>query len=163
VSRTGETLTLTLVGAAAGIAFVVRDHMHTPFDPAFERAGAEHAIDPNLLRGFARVESSFKADAVNVNANGTRDLGLMQINERTAAALNVPADRLFDPEVAIATAARLIKSLRIELGEKLSLHSLIAAYNAGSPSVIRRGITNTLYVSNVLYHTELYALGRMFA
>jgi soluble lytic murein transglycosylase-like protein len=46
----------------------------------FEEAGAIYRVSPQLLWAIAKVESNFNASAVNRNANGSHDVGLMQIN-----------------------------------------------------------------------------------
>lgn len=46
----------------------------------FEEAGAIYGVSPQLLWAIAKVESNFNASAVNRNANGSHDVGLMQIN-----------------------------------------------------------------------------------
>lgn len=46
----------------------------------FEEAGAIYRISPQLLWAIAKVESSFNPSAMNRNANGSYDYGLMQIN-----------------------------------------------------------------------------------
>jgi soluble lytic murein transglycosylase-like protein len=159
-----KTVLLTLAAASVGVGFIVANHIRTPFDHLFDEAGKKYAIDPNLLRAIARKESGMSPSAVSpLNKNGTRDIGLMQINETTADSLKVPRTKLPDPAVSIDTAARLLVSLRKELGAKLTLHTLVASYNAGAPAIKARGIFNPLYVADVLQHHQLYTLGRMFA
>lgn len=46
----------------------------------FEEAGQKYSLPAEVLRAVAKTESGFNARAVNVNTNGSRDLGLMQIN-----------------------------------------------------------------------------------
>jgi len=41
-------------------------------------------ISMDIYRAIAKVESNFNPYAINVNKNGTVDIGLMQINESTA-------------------------------------------------------------------------------
>ncbi|HEX2544490.1 MAG TPA: lytic transglycosylase domain-containing protein [Ramlibacter sp.] len=48
--------------------------------PCLAAAAHYHAVNPWLLRAILKVESDFKADAVNRNANGTVDVGMAQIN-----------------------------------------------------------------------------------
>lgn len=46
----------------------------------FREAGQMYGINPVVLRSIAKVESNNNPDAINKNANGTYDVGLMQIN-----------------------------------------------------------------------------------
>jgi soluble lytic murein transglycosylase-like protein len=43
-------------------------------------AAAYHRVNPQLVHAIAQHESGMRADAVNVNSNGSEDIGLMQIN-----------------------------------------------------------------------------------
>ena len=153
-------MTAVILTAAAG-AVVLADHGHTPFDALFERVGLEQSVDPDLLRAIARRESSFVASAVSPpNANGTRDYGLMQINEATARALGRDAAKLLDPEYNVRTAVELLKRLKQELGSQFDSMTWVAAYNAGSPAIKARGIFNVVYVSGVVFHWLAYTLAR---
>ncbi len=49
-------------------------------DYCFEEAGREYGISPEILYAIASVESGFNARAFNRNANGSFDVGVMQIN-----------------------------------------------------------------------------------
>jgi soluble lytic murein transglycosylase-like protein len=53
----------------------------------WQLAGARYDIDPRLLWAIAKVESGFNPQAVNFNRDGTRDIGLMQVNSSHLAAL----------------------------------------------------------------------------
>ncbi|NNH97773.1 lytic transglycosylase domain-containing protein [Pasteurella multocida] len=46
----------------------------------FNEAGKTYKIDPDYLRAIAWQESRFKANAININKDKSKDLGLMQIN-----------------------------------------------------------------------------------
>jgi soluble lytic murein transglycosylase-like protein len=46
----------------------------------FDEAARKFNVDVTLLRAIAKVESGFRCNAVNVNKDGTRDIGCMQIN-----------------------------------------------------------------------------------
>jgi len=48
----------------------------------FEEAGEIYGIAPAVLRAIAKGESNFNPTAVNSNADGSYDYGLMQINSR---------------------------------------------------------------------------------
>ncbi len=51
----------------------------------FDEAGKRYGVSPKLLRAVARVESGFRADAINRSheaRTGSYDIGLMQVNSR---------------------------------------------------------------------------------
>jgi hypothetical protein len=50
----------------------------------FTEAGAMYAINPDILRAIAKVESNYQTRAINWNRNGTYDFGVMQINSNWA-------------------------------------------------------------------------------
>jgi soluble lytic murein transglycosylase-like protein len=50
----------------------------------FEEAGKRYDVPAGLLWAIAKVESNFDPLAVNRNANGTYDIGVMQINSTWA-------------------------------------------------------------------------------
>ena len=148
-----------LVAGAAAIA--VADHASTPFDSMFERVGTEMGVDPDLLRAIARHESSFNPRAVSpVNPNGTRDYGLMQLNEQTARALTLDVSRLLEPEYNVRGAVTLLKRVRSELGAQFDAISWVASYNAGTPAIKKHGVFNGAYVSAVVYHWLGYTMAR---
>jgi len=62
-------LSLTLPGCFVSL------HAH-----CFDAAGAYYNISPEILRAIASVESSQNHSSINVNKNGSYDMGLMQIN-----------------------------------------------------------------------------------
>ena len=76
----------------------------------FEEAGKEHRISPELLKSIARVESGFNYKAVNKNRNGSRDLGLMQINSAWIDTLSLKRDELItDPCYNVMTGAGILR------------------------------------------------------
>lgn len=161
--RVGEkVLLLTSIGVAGAVVWT-KGFQGTPFDSLFDESARKHGVDGNLLRAIGFVESAFNPDAISaINPNGTRDYGLMQINERTAQSLGVGRSRLLDPAVSIDTAARLLVLLKRELLPILSLQTLIAAYNAGSPAILSRGIINPDYVGKVLSAHLRFVVGALF-
>lgn len=161
--KDGDDVLVFFVVAGAAAWVYSAGFQATPFDALFRSAAAKWSVDENLLRAIAWVESRLNARAVSPpNRNGTKDYGLMQINEATARALGVPVDRLLDPEVSIDTAARLLSLLKKELGRIFSLPTLVSAYNAGSPTVLKSGIVNPDYVGKVLSAHVRFAIGTIF-
>lgn len=67
----------------------------------FIDAGAMYGIHPNLLWAIAKVESGFNPRAINKNANGTYDVGIMQINTSWLPVLKryglTSTDAVWDP------------------------------------------------------------------
>ncbi len=149
------------VGLVAAGA-LASDYMKTPFDATFERVAASSGVPADLLRALARHESGFRPSAISpVNANGTRDYGLLQINEATARALGREVSRLTDPAYNVETAAVLLKRIRVELKDRFAPYTWVAAYNAGAPAILRRGVFNAAYASAVTWHWQMYQLATL--
>ena len=53
----------------------------------WQLAASRYHVDPLLLYAIARVESGLNPRARNINADGSQDIGLMQINSRHLPAL----------------------------------------------------------------------------
>src|SRR5215510_2184497 len=77
-------------------------------------------LDPAMLAGIARHESGFDHTAIHTDADGSRDIGLMQINERNFGWLGLNARTALDPCQSIRAAAKLLQSY--------------SRYNTGSPT-----------------------------
>ena len=76
----------------------------------FEEAGKAHRVSPELLRSIARVESGLNYGAVHTNKNGSRDLGLMQINSAWIDILNLKSEELIaDPCYNVMTGAGILR------------------------------------------------------
>ncbi len=75
---------LTLVLAAACVAASPGVTAQQPFTTLNERcilpASAYYGLNPHLLRAILKVESGLNPAVVNVNKNGTRDVGIGGIN-----------------------------------------------------------------------------------
>ncbi|RQM45232.1 lytic transglycosylase [Paraburkholderia bannensis] len=65
------------IATAAALASVTPFVAHAD---CLDDAAAFRHINVQLVRAIAKQESGMRADAVNVNRNGTEDIGLMQIN-----------------------------------------------------------------------------------
>ncbi|WP_237884962.1 transglycosylase SLT domain-containing protein [Pseudomonas sp. PGPR40] len=96
-------------------------------------AGAEHAIEPELLQAIADVESGQSADAMNYNKDGSHDIGLMQINSRhlpRLSAQGVTEQRLLDePCLSVEVGASVLADFIARYGYNWTA---VGAYNAGN-------------------------------
>lgn len=100
----------------------------------FEQAQTRYQVPAWLLWSVGKVESGFNAKAINVNANGTRDLGLMQINTGWLPALKahgIREEHLWDPCTNIMVGAWVMAQNIQALGWNWEA---IGAYNARSSS-----------------------------
>lgn len=163
--RVGDTGVLMILAGAAALAWIVKDHLTTPYDPLFEAAADKHALPSNLLRAIARVESDFQRMARDPKtgdyANGSHDTGMMQVNSKTAVHYGFSDADMLDPAKNVECACRLLVDLRRELGTRLSDYTLAASYNVGSDLLPAAQATE--YGARVMFHWQLYSLGRMFA
>lgn len=98
----------------------VRSYSH-PYYSCFEGAARFYGVSEWLLWAIAKVESGFNPRAVNRNRDGSRDLGLMQINTRWIPELKRlgfirgEAD-LFDPCTSIYAGAYILRKCVNEFG-----------------------------------------------
>jgi len=116
------------VVGGAGIA--LRDAAAAPYVGLFTDAARRTGVSAELLAAVAKVESSFRPDAVS--PAGAQ--GLMQIMPATARGLGV--DDPFDPAQAVDGASRMLAGLIEQFG---SVPLALAAYNAGPNAVLRAG------------------------
>jgi len=99
----------------------------------WNRAGGQHAIEPELLRAIADVESGLQPGAINHNKDGTRDIGLMQINSSHLSRLNaqgITEQRLLDePCLSVEVGASVLAGFVARYGYNWTA---VGAYNAGN-------------------------------
>lgn len=110
-----------------------------------------NGVDARLLDAIAVTESGRETAIAHVNRNGTRDIGLMQINERNLGRLGLTEVTAFDPCRSVDAASRLLiadaggrEALTPPAVDRLL--AAISAYNTGSPD---GGLANG-YVARVL-------------
>ena len=104
-------------------------------DACFVAAEKKFSLPSGILRAIAKVESNFNPRAVNKsNANGTVDLGMMQINSihlpRLAAA-GWRAEDFWNPCKSIEAGAEILRA-GIDAGG--SLLAGLSRYNTGQSS-----------------------------
>ena len=90
----------------ANLCFATND-----YNKLFIKYGKIHKIPAELLWGIAKTESEFNPRAVGINENGTKDLGLMQVNSIHEAELkrrNLTLNDLFDPEINVSYATEYL-------------------------------------------------------
>ena len=112
----------------------------------WDAAASRYHVDRHLLHAIARTESSLNAHAVNVNRNGTRDIGLMQINSAwlpTLATHGLRERDLYDPCTNLHVGAWILATQIQRLGPTWNA---VGAYH--SPTRARR----LTYVTRVQNH-----------
>lgn len=104
-----------------------------PHAQCWRTAGKRFGIDPLLLVAIGTVETQLRSDTIHLNSDGSRDLGLMQINSVHLPRLEqngVTATMLVEnPCISIMTGAEI-------LAQNVKRHgynwNAVGAYNAGS-------------------------------
>ncbi len=96
-------------------------------------AAAFQHVSPALVRAIAQHESGMHARAVNVNADGSEDIGLMQINSSwlpTLARYGIGRAQLFNACVNAYVGTWILAANIREFGPSWRA---VGAYNARSP------------------------------
>ncbi|CAI1006657.1 lytic transglycosylase domain-containing protein [Serratia quinivorans] len=105
-------------------------------DAACYRAAAQQfALDERLLYAIAGVESAHNALALNINANQTADIGLMQINSVHLAELagyGISISDLFDPCTNLMVGAFLLKRHQLTTGD---IWQAVRHYHSRTPAL----------------------------
>ena len=105
----------------------------SPAHACWEEIGNRYNINPYLLAAIAKTESNFKANAVRRNKNGTRDIGVMQINSLwlpELAKYGISEDHLFDPCVNIAVGAWILRQRQASYG---NTWEAVGTYHSKTP------------------------------
>lgn len=120
-----QVMTGLLLLAYAGLGGVRADCLND--------AAAYHHVDPRLLRAIAMQESGMRDHVIATNANGSRDIGRMQINSAwlpTLARFGIHERDLLDGCVNSYVGAWILSQNIARLGLNWNA---IGAYNAVSP------------------------------
>jgi soluble lytic murein transglycosylase-like protein len=119
------------LAAAALCCAPMRAHAVDCFDAA---ASYQH-VNPMVLRAIAWQESHNRADAKHVNANGSIDYGVMQINTIHLPALaryGIDRDALMSPCKNIYIAAWQLRKQVVKYG---NTWAAVGAYHSATPAL----------------------------
>jgi membrane-bound lytic murein transglycosylase F len=118
-------------GSARKGLFPMKEGQISYFDELFRKYAQQIGWDWQLLAAIAYQESEFDPSAVN----WTGASGLMQIMPKTARAMGVRRDSLFDPDHNVKAAARLLHHyeglLSFIHNDEQRLRFTLASYNCG--------------------------------
>ena len=116
----------------------------SPAHACWEQAAERYGVSPELLYAIARTESGLDPRAVGHNRNGSRDIGLMQINSAwlpRLSALGITERDLLNPCTSIHVGAWILAGNVQRLGYTWEA---VGAYNATSPA-LRRAYAERVY------------------
>jgi len=108
-----------------------------PAHACWEDAAQRYQVSSALLYAIARTESGLNPLAIGRNGNGSRDIGLMQINSAwlpTLASHGISERNLFEPCTNIHVGAWILAGNVSRLGYTWDA---VGAYNATRPALRR--------------------------
>ncbi|WP_433691778.1 lytic transglycosylase domain-containing protein [Herbaspirillum seropedicae] len=136
--------TTALVALLAGLLCALYAGPAWATNLCFEQAGQRYDVSPLILQAIAQQESGMNPRALHRNRNGTRDIGLMQINSSWLGFLaryHISEADLFDACINIHVGAWILGSNFRRLGVGWEA---IGAYNAASPDKRARYATQVI-------------------
>jgi soluble lytic murein transglycosylase-like protein len=123
----------TINAWVAGLLLVVATVQQQTHAHCFKEASARYHVPASLLRAIAKQESGGQPAVVHLNNNGTRDIGLMQINSVWLPLLRrhgLQEQDLYDPCVNVLIAAWILSNNFSAMGYTTQA---LGAYNATTP------------------------------
>lgn len=132
------------------------------FAYCWEEAAGRYDIEPELLQAIAAVESGYRAEAMNVaNRNGTRDIGLMQINSIHLPRLlkqGITEQRLLsEPCLSVEVGASILADFIRRFGYNWTA---VGSYNAGPGSGPEREALRLRYAEKIWARYEELVMQR---
>jgi soluble lytic murein transglycosylase-like protein len=127
-------------GWIVAISLIAAASAHACWEQAAERYG----VSSELLYAIAKTESGLDPHAIGSNNNGSRDIGLMQINSAwlpKLSTLGIAERDLFDPCTSIHVGAWILAGNVQRLGYTWEA---VGAYNAANPA-LRRAYAGRVY------------------
>lgn len=122
--------------------------MPSAWGTCWDKAAETYGISQVLLQAIAKNESNFNPKAVNYNVDGSRDIGVMQINSKHFPVLarhGVNEQDLYDPCVNIHVGAWILSNNFKQMG---FTWKAVGAYNSGNPkkrAIYAWAIHRTIY------------------
>lgn len=119
---------------ARGLVLAAAVSMTSPARACWEDVGRRYNINPYLLAAIAKTESNFKPQAVRTNKNGTRDIGLMQINSLwlpQLAKFGIEERHLYDPCVNLSVGAWILRQRQSSYG---NTWEAVGSYHSKTPT-----------------------------
>jgi soluble lytic murein transglycosylase-like protein len=118
------------IGALLGAAQASRLRVSGKYRNLYEQYGNQYGVDPNILHAIALQETREQPALISPpNRNGTRDRGLMQINDTNLSRLGLNETSALLPGPNVEAAAKLIRE--IQRGGINGLLDIFSVYNAG--------------------------------
>ena len=117
------------------LALALALYASIPAHACWHEAAARYQVNGTLLQAIARTESAMNPRAVGRNRNGSRDIGLMQVNSAwlpTLATHGITEQDLFEPCTNIHIGAWILAGNVARLGYTWDA---VGAYNAVSPAL----------------------------
>jgi soluble lytic murein transglycosylase-like protein len=137
------------IGSAASSLLALLLIPSLVFAFCFEEAGKEYGVPPRLLEVLAGTESAMNPRALNLNTNGSYDIGLMQVNSYWVQVMGLDKDKLAgDPCYNVMTGARILKQCMDRYGYNWEA---VGCYNATS---LQKKITYSWRVFHALSATR---------
>ncbi|MBN2979638.1 invasion protein IagB [Pseudomonas fluorescens] len=122
----------------------------------WEETARRYNIEPELLQAIAAVESGYRPEAMNpANRNGTRDIGLMQINSIHLPRLlqsGITEQRLLsEPCLSVEVGASILAEFIQRFGYNWTA---VGAYNAGPGTGPQREALRRRYAEKIWAYYE---------
>ncbi|WP_083213938.1 transglycosylase SLT domain-containing protein [Pseudomonas sp. 35 E 8] len=133
---------------------------HQALAYCWEEAARHYDIEPELLQAIAVVELGNRAQAMNLaNRNGTRDIGLMQINSIHLPRLleqGITEERLInEPCLSVEVGASILAEFIQRFGYNWTA---VGSYNVGTGSGPEREALRMRYAQKIwAYYEQLVA------
>lgn len=134
------------------LVLIFMPYISFAFYHCFFDASKRYGVDPVLLISIAKAESNFNPRAVNINANGTRDYGIMQINSFWLERYRIPKDWIFEPCYNIHFGAMVLRRC-MDKYKNISL--AVDCYNKGSKAKGHGAYVESVFRNYKKYYSML--------